>query len=60
MYKATPDVIFVVGFRTHFDSGRITSFGVIYDSLVYAKKNESKHRLPRHSLYEKRKTSRKQ
>uniref|UniRef100_A0A8C0SLR6 Small ribosomal subunit protein eS24 n=1 Tax=Canis lupus familiaris TaxID=9615 RepID=A0A8C0SLR6_CANLF len=31
----------------------------IYDSLDYAKKNEPKHRLARHGLYEKKKTSRK-
>nr|XP_035133830.1 40S ribosomal protein S24-like [Callithrix jacchus] len=57
MYKTTPDVIFVFGFRTHF--GKTTGFGTIYDSLDYAKKNEPKHRLARHGLYEK-KTSRKQ
>jgi small subunit ribosomal protein S24e len=33
---------------------------MIYDSLDYAKKNELKHRLARHGLYEKKKTSRKQ
>jgi small subunit ribosomal protein S24e len=33
---------------------------MIYDSLDYAKKNEPKHRLARHGLYEKKKTSRKQ
>jgi small subunit ribosomal protein S24e len=32
---------------------------MIYDSLDYAKKNEPKHRLARHGLYEKKKTSRK-
>uniref|UniRef100_G1Q4A1 Small ribosomal subunit protein eS24 n=1 Tax=Myotis lucifugus TaxID=59463 RepID=G1Q4A1_MYOLU len=56
MYKATPDVIFVFGFRTHFGGGKTTGFGMIYDSL---KKNEPKHRLARHGLYEK-KTSKKQ
>ncbi|XP_052571371.1 40S ribosomal protein S24-like [Peromyscus californicus insignis] len=59
MYKTTPDVIFVLGFRTHFGGGKTTVFGVIYDSLDYAKKNEPKHRLARHGLYEK-KTSQKQ
>nr|XP_048314567.1 40S ribosomal protein S24-like [Myodes glareolus] len=58
MYKTTPDVIFVFGFRTHFGGGKTTGFGMIYDSLDYAKKNESKHRLARHGLYEKKKTSR--
>ncbi|XP_027718954.1 40S ribosomal protein S24-like [Vombatus ursinus] len=52
-YKTTPDVIFVFGFRTHFGSGKTTGFGMIYDSLDYAKKNEPKHRLAK-------KTSRKQ
>uniref|UniRef100_A0ABI7W0P2 Small ribosomal subunit protein eS24 n=1 Tax=Felis catus TaxID=9685 RepID=A0ABI7W0P2_FELCA len=51
MYKTTPDVIFVFGFRTHFGGGQTTGFGMIYDSLDYAKKN---------GLYEKKKTSRKQ
>ncbi|XP_035579180.1 40S ribosomal protein S24-like [Zalophus californianus] len=57
MYKATPDVIF--GFRTHFGGGKTTGFGMIYDSLEYARKNEPKHRLARHGLYEMKKTSRK-
>ena len=60
MYKTTPDVIFVFGFRTHFGGGKTTGFGMIYDSLDYAKKNEPKHRLARHGLYEKKKTSKKQ
>ena len=54
MYKTTPDVIFVFGFRTHFGGGKTTGFGMIYDSLDYAKKNEPKHRLARHGLYEKK------
>uniref|UniRef100_A0A8D1YFK5 40S ribosomal protein S24 n=1 Tax=Sus scrofa TaxID=9823 RepID=A0A8D1YFK5_PIG len=60
MYKTPPDVTFVFGFRTHFGGGKTTGFGIIYDSLDYAKKNEPKHRLARHGLYEKKKTSRKQ
>uniref|UniRef100_A0A8C5K3P9 40S ribosomal protein S24 n=1 Tax=Jaculus jaculus TaxID=51337 RepID=A0A8C5K3P9_JACJA len=56
----TPDVIFVFGFRTHFGGGKTTGFGMIYDSLDYAKKNEPKHRLARHGLDEKTTTSRKQ
>ncbi|ELV10915.1 40S ribosomal protein S24 [Tupaia chinensis] len=60
MYKTTPDGIFVFGFRTHFGGGKTTGFGMIYDSLDYAKKTEPKHRLARHGLYEKKKTSRKQ
>ncbi|KAB0357089.1 hypothetical protein FD754_001245 [Muntiacus muntjak] len=50
MYKTTPDVIFVFGFRAHFGG----------DSLDYTKKNEPKYRLARHGLYEKKRTSRKQ
>ncbi|KAK2101814.1 ribosomal 40S subunit protein S24B, partial [Saguinus oedipus] len=53
MYKTTPDVIFIFGFRTHFGGSKTTGFGMIYDSLDYAKKNESKHRLARHGLHEK-------
>ncbi|XP_054571589.1 40S ribosomal protein S24-like [Eptesicus fuscus] len=60
MYKTTPDVIFVFGFRTHFGSGQTTGFGMICDSLDHTKKNEPKHRLARHGLSEKKKTSRKQ
>nr|XP_039318589.1 40S ribosomal protein S24-like [Saimiri boliviensis boliviensis] len=60
MYKTTPDVILVFGFRTRFGGGKMTGFGMIYDSLDYAKKNEPKHRLARHGPYEKEKTSRKQ
>lgn len=60
MYKTTADIIFVFGFRTHVGGGKTTGFGKIYDSLGYAKKNELKHRLARHRLYKKKKTSRKQ
>ena len=60
MYKTTPDVIFVFGFRTHFGDGKTIGFGMIYLSLDYAKKNEPKHRLASHGLYEKNKTSGKQ
>uniref|UniRef100_A0A2I2ZL54 Small ribosomal subunit protein eS24 n=1 Tax=Gorilla gorilla gorilla TaxID=9595 RepID=A0A2I2ZL54_GORGO len=59
MYKTTLDVIFVFAFKTHFGCGKTTGFGMIYDPLDYAKKNEPKHRLARHGLYEKKKTSRK-
>lgn len=52
MYKTTPDVVFVFGFKTQFGGGKTTGFGMIYDSLDYAKKNEPKYRLQRvcHSL----------
>uniref|UniRef100_G1Q679 Small ribosomal subunit protein eS24 n=1 Tax=Myotis lucifugus TaxID=59463 RepID=G1Q679_MYOLU len=59
MYKTIPDIIFVFGFRTHFGDGKTAGFGMNYDSWGYAKKNEPKHRLTRHGLYE-RKTSRAQ
>ncbi|KAL0613021.1 40S ribosomal protein S24 [Plecturocebus cupreus] len=45
---------------THFAGSKTTGFGMIYDSLDYAKKNEPEHRYARHGLYEKKKTSRKQ
>ena len=60
MYKTTPDVISVFGFRTHFGGGKTTGFGMIYDSLDYAKKNGPKYRPARHGLYEKRRPQKKQ
>ncbi|XP_018423236.1 PREDICTED: 40S ribosomal protein S24-like isoform X2 [Nanorana parkeri] len=42
MYNTTPDVIFVFGFKTHFGGGKTTGFGMIYNSVDYAKKNERK------------------
>ena len=59
MYQTTPDVIFIFGLRIHFVGGKTAGFGMIYDSLHYAKK-EPKHRLTKHGLNEKEKTSRKQ
>ncbi|XP_036306710.1 40S ribosomal protein S24-like [Pipistrellus kuhlii] len=59
IYKTTPDVIFAFGFRIHSGGGKTTGFSMTCDSLDYTKKNEPKHRLERHGLYEK-KTSRKQ
>ena len=47
MYKTTPDVIFCFGFRTKFGGGKTTGFGLIYDSLDFAKKFEPKYRLIR-------------
>ncbi|MCA0772518.1 hypothetical protein KQW18_22675, partial [Vibrio vulnificus] len=55
MYKTTPDVVFVFGFKTQFGGGKTTGFAMVYDSLDYAKKNEPKYRLSRHGLYEKKK-----
>lgn len=60
MYKVTPDVVFVFGFRTNFGGGKSTGFALIYDTLDFAKKFEPKHRLQRHGLYEKQKQTRKQ
>uniref|UniRef100_A0A1A9VJ92 Small ribosomal subunit protein eS24 n=1 Tax=Glossina austeni TaxID=7395 RepID=A0A1A9VJ92_GLOAU len=53
MYKVTPDVCFVFGFRTNFGGGRSTALiALIYDTLDFAKKFESKYRLARHGLLE--------
>lgn len=60
MYKVTPDVVFVFGFRTNFGGGKSTGFALIYDTLDYAKKFEPKYRLQRHGLYERQKQTRKQ
>nr|XP_034492714.1 40S ribosomal protein S24-like [Marmota flaviventris] len=61
MYKTTPDVTFVFGFRTHFGDSKTTGFDMIYVSLDFSKKkNKSKYRLARHDLYDKKKTTRKQ
>lgn len=60
MYKVTPDVVFVFGFRTNFGGGKSTGFALIYDTLDFAKKFEPKHRLARHGLYEKKQQTRKQ
>jgi len=60
MYKSDKDTIFVFGFRTVFGGGRSTGFGLIYDSLEYARKFEPKYRLIRHKLAEPEKTARKQ
>lgn len=60
MYKVTPDVCFVFGFRTAFGGGRSTGFALIYDTLDFAKKFEPKYRLVRHGLMEIKKQTRKQ
>ncbi|ELW61908.1 40S ribosomal protein S24 [Tupaia chinensis] len=60
IYKATPEVIFMFGFRTYFGGDKTIGFGMIYDSLDYVKKNETKHRLARHGLYEEKRALRKQ
>lgn len=60
MYKVTPDVVFVFGFKTNFGGGKSTGFALIYDTLDLAKKFEPKHRLTRHGLYEKKRPTCKQ
>lgn len=60
MYKVTPDVVFVFGFRTNFGGGKSIGFALIYDTLDFAKKFEPKHRLARHGLYEVKRITRKQ
>ncbi|KAL7046586.1 hypothetical protein ACKWTF_002647 [Chironomus riparius] len=60
MYKVTPDVVFVFGFKTNFGGSKSTGFALIYDTLDFAKKFEPKHRLARHGLYEVKKITRKQ
>uniref|UniRef100_A0A4W4DNF7 40S ribosomal protein S24 n=1 Tax=Electrophorus electricus TaxID=8005 RepID=A0A4W4DNF7_ELEEL len=51
MYKTTPDVVFVFGFKTQFGGGKTTGFAMVYDSLDNAKKNEPKYRLARVSCF---------
>ena len=36
-------------FRTHFGCAQTPGFGVIYDSLNYARRYKAKHRLARHA-----------
>jgi len=42
-----PKTVFLFGFRTQFGGGKSRGFGLIYDSLDAAKKNEPKYRLIR-------------
>jgi small subunit ribosomal protein S24e len=51
MYKTTSDVVFVFGFRTNFGGGKSSGFGLVYDTLDFAKKFEPKHRLARVSAF---------
>jgi len=51
MYKvADPNCVLLYGFKVAFGGGRSTGFGMIYDSLVAAKKYEPKYRLTRFGL----------
>src|ERR1700735_1350315 len=47
LYKTTPDVVFVFGFKTAFGGGKSSGFALIYDTLDLAKKFEPKYRLAR-------------
>merc|ERR1740120_657685 len=61
MYNCTADRVFVFGFKTNFGGGKSTGFGLIYDTMDFAKKFEPKYRLIRQGVIEaKAKTSRKQ
>merc|ERR1712241_1357789 len=53
--------VFVFGFKTNFGGGKSTGFGLVYDTMDYAKKFEPKYRLVRQGVIEpKAKVSRKQ
>eukprot|EP01062_Namystynia_karyoxenos_P078949 TRINITY_DN821_c0_g1_i5.p2 TRINITY_DN821_c0_g1~~TRINITY_DN821_c0_g1_i5.p2 ORF type:complete len:139 (+),score=82.64 TRINITY_DN821_c0_g1_i5:104-520(+) len=61
MYKVKDDnCVSVFGFKNAFGGGRMTGFGLIYDSVAQAKRVEPKHRLLRLGLAEKKKNARKQ
>jgi small subunit ribosomal protein S24e len=61
MYKVgDPQTVFLFGFRTDFGGGRSTGFGLIYDSLILAKKYEPKYRLVRQGLSTHERLGRKQ
>ena len=47
MYNCTADRIFTFGFKTNFGGGKSTGFGLIYDTMDFAKKFEPKYRLLR-------------
>ena len=47
---ADPSCILLYGFKVAFGGGRSTGFGMIYDSLVAAKKYEPKYRLTRFDM----------
>merc|ERR1739849_32360 len=61
MYSCTADRVFTFGFKTQFGGGKSTGFGLIYDTMDFAKKFEPKYRLVRQGVIEaKTKVSRKQ
>ena len=47
MYNCTADRVFTFGFKTNFGGGKSTGFGLIYDTMDFAKKFEPKYRLIR-------------
>ena len=47
MYNCTADRVFVFGFKTNFGGGKSTGFGLVYDTMDFAKKFEPKYRLIR-------------
>jgi len=61
LYKIEdPQSIFLFGFKTVFGGGRTTGFGLIYDSVILAKKYEPRFRLVRQGLLAAEPTARKQ
>ena len=57
MYKVKDEnCVAVFGFKNAFGGGRITGFGLIYDSVTQAKRFEPKHRLLRLGLISKKGT----
>ena len=61
MYKvADPSCILLYGFKVAFGGGRSTGFGMIYDTLVAAKKFEPKYRLTRFGMGKAKGVARKQ
>ena len=61
MYKVSdPSTILLYGFKVAFGGGRSTGFGMIYDSLVAAKKYEPKYRLTRFGMGKAKGVARKQ
>ena len=61
MYTVSdPSCILLYGFKVAFGGGRSTGFGMIYDSLVAAKKYEPKYRLTRFGMGKAKGVARKQ
>merc|ERR1711990_1218916 len=61
LYKvADPSCILLYGFKVAFGGGRSTGFGMVYDSLVAAKKFEPKYRLTRFGMGKAKGVARKQ